>query len=87
MIERFEQLEVWKKAHALVLKVDGTTPALPSDQKYGLITQMQREAVSVPANIAEGFKRLSRPDKMHFYKMARRAPSRNSATTLSFVGI
>lgn len=70
MIERFEQLEVWQKAHALVLKVYGTTPTMPSDQKYGLTSQMQKAAVSIPANIAEGFKRRSRPDKIHFYNMA-----------------
>ena len=70
MIERFEQLEVWQKAHALVLKVYSTTPAMPSDQKYGLTSQMQKAAVSIPANIAEGFKRRSRPDKIHFYNMA-----------------
>lgn len=70
MIERFEQLEVWQKAHALVLKVYGTTPTMPPDQKYGLTSQMQKAAVSVPANIAEGFKRRSGPDKIHFYNMA-----------------
>ncbi|HEV2351622.1 MAG TPA: four helix bundle protein [Terriglobia bacterium] len=70
MIERFEQLEVWQKAHALVLQVYKTTVGIPSDQKYGLISQMQRAAVSIPANIAEGFKRRSGPDKIHFYNMA-----------------
>jgi four helix bundle protein len=70
VIERFEQLEVWQKAHALVLKVYLTTPAMPSDQKYGITSQMQKAAVSVPANIAEGFKRRSGPDKIHFYNMA-----------------
>ncbi len=70
MIERFEQLKVWQEAHSLVLKVYAVTSTFPSDQKYGLISQMQRAAVSVPANIAEGFKRRSGPDKMHFYNMA-----------------
>lgn len=70
MIERFEQLEVWQKAHGLVLKVYSTTLVFPSDQKYGLVSQMQRAAVSVPAEIAEGFKRRSEPDKIHFYNMA-----------------
>jgi four helix bundle protein len=70
VIERFEQLEVWQMAHALVLKVYGTTPAMPSDQKYGLTSQMQKAAVSVPANIAEGFKRRTGPDKLRFYNIA-----------------
>jgi four helix bundle protein len=69
-IERFEQLEVWQAAHRLVLDVYRITISLPPDQRYGLISQMQRAAVSVPANIAEGFKRRSRPDKVHFYNIA-----------------
>ena len=69
-IERFEQLDVWKQAHALTLHVYKMTAALPSDQRFGLISQMQRAAVSVPANIAEGFKRRSQADKAHFYNIA-----------------
>jgi four helix bundle protein len=69
-IERFEQLEVWQVAHRLVLRVYQATKALPADQKFGLVSQMQRAAVSVPANIAEGFKRRGRQDKVHFYNIA-----------------
>jgi four helix bundle protein len=43
---------------------------MPSDQRYGLISQIHRAAVSVPANLAEGFKRRGRPDKVHFYNIA-----------------
>jgi four helix bundle protein len=69
-IERFEQLEVWQAAHRLVLDVYKTTEGLPGDQKFGLVAQMQRCAVSVPANIAEGFKRRGRADKVRFYNFA-----------------
>ena len=69
-IERFEQLEVWQWAHRLVLNVYTTTRGLPTDQRFGLTNQMQRAAVSVPANIAEGFKRRGRGDKAHFYNIA-----------------
>ena len=69
-IERFEQLEVWQAAHRLVLEVYRITSTMPSDQKFGLTSQMQRAAVSVPANIAEGFKRRGRADKVHFYNIA-----------------
>lgn len=69
-IQRFEQLEVWQAAHKLVLKIYGAARALPPDQKFGLVSQMQRAAVSVPANIAEGFKRRGRQDKAHFYNIA-----------------
>lgn len=69
-IVRFEQLGVWQAAHKLVLQVYKITEGLPSSQRFGLISQLQRAAVSVPANIAEGFKRRTRPDKVHFYNMA-----------------
>jgi four helix bundle protein len=69
-IENFEQLDVWQVAHRLVLQVYRITSTIPSDQRYDLISQMQRAGVSIPANIAEGFKRRGRPDKVHFYNMA-----------------
>ena len=69
-IERFEQLEVWKEAHALTLRVYRLTAALPTDQRFGLVGQMQRAAVSIPANIAEGFKRRGQADKVRFYNIA-----------------
>ena len=69
-IERFEQLEVWQAAHKLVLNVYQLASHLPSDEKFGLVSQMRRAAVSAPANIAEGLKRRGRPDKVHFYNIA-----------------
>lgn len=66
-INNFQELEVWQKAHGLVLKVYQTTKTFPADEKYGLVSQMRRAAVSVPANIAEGFKRRGQADKMRFY--------------------
>jgi four helix bundle protein len=69
-IERFEQLEVWQVAHRLVLDVYKATGELPKDQRFGLIAQMQRAGVSVPANIAEGFKRRTPADKVRFYNIA-----------------
>lgn len=69
-IERFQQLEVWQAAHGLVLQVYKQTAKMPSEEKFGLISQMRRAAVSVPANIAEGFKRRGRADKSHFYNIA-----------------
>jgi four helix bundle protein len=69
-IERFEQLEVWQVAHQLVLDVYRTTARYPNEEKFGLVSQMRRAAVSVPANIAEGFKRRGLGDKAHFYNIA-----------------
>ncbi len=66
-IERFEQLEVWQFAHAVVLAVYRLTSAFPDHERFGLTSQMRRAAVSVPANIAEAFKRRGPRDKIHFY--------------------
>ena len=46
------------------------TSTLPNEEKYGLVSQMRRAAVSIPANIAEGFKRRGQNDKAHFYNIA-----------------
>lgn len=69
-MQSFEQLEVWQWAHKLVLAVYPTTKAFPSEEKFGLTSQTRRAAVSVPANIAEGFKRHGKPDKRRFYNIA-----------------
>jgi four helix bundle protein len=66
-IENFQGLEVWQRAHQLVLAVYRLTQGFPTEEKYGLVSQMRRAAVSVPANIAEGFKRHGQADKVHFY--------------------
>jgi four helix bundle protein len=69
-IERFEQLEVWQVSHKIVLDVYKATLCLPPEEKFGLVSQMRRAAVSVPGNIAEGFKRRGVGDKKHFYNIA-----------------
>lgn len=56
-IEKFENLTVWQKSHELALEVYKITKEFPSEERFGLISQMRRAAVSVAANIAEGFKR------------------------------
>jgi four helix bundle protein len=66
----FQDLLVWQKAHRLVLAVYALTAAFPKQETYGLCVQMRRAAVSVPANIAEGFRRRGKPDKARFMNMA-----------------
>ena len=66
----FEELIVWRKAHEFVLAVYGATAGFPGQETYGLISQMRRAAVSIPANIAEGFRRRGRPDKVRFMNTA-----------------
>jgi four helix bundle protein len=67
---RFEDLKVWQKAHQLVLGIYKVTREYPPDEKFGLISQMRRAAVSVPANIAEGFRKRGKKDKTNFYNIA-----------------
>jgi four helix bundle protein len=66
----FQDLIVWQKAHQLVIEVNRYTGNMPSHEQYGLGSQMRRAAVSIPANIAEGFKRRGKADKARFLNIA-----------------
>jgi four helix bundle protein len=61
--ERFQDLIVWQKSHALTMRVYKLTKSFPKEELFGLASQMRRAAVSVAANIAEGFSKKGRPDK------------------------
>ena len=63
----FTQLKVWELAHQVTLEVYRVTAAFPADERFCLVTQMRRAAISVPANIAEGFGRRGPQDKARFY--------------------
>ncbi|MGB7768652.1 MAG: four helix bundle protein [Verrucomicrobiia bacterium] len=66
----FEQLNVWQKSHQFVLGVYRFTDAFSRNEIYGLTAQLRRAAVSIPANLAEGFKKLGRADKVRFLNIA-----------------
>jgi len=66
----FRDLIVWQKAHALVLGLYRYSEGFPKSETYGLSSQLRRAAVSVPANIAEGFKKTGRADKARFMNTA-----------------
>jgi four helix bundle protein len=68
--KRFEDLIVWQKSHQLTLLIYKITAIYPKQELYGLVSQMRRAAVSVPANIAEGFKRRTNPDKIRCMNIA-----------------
>ena len=68
--QTFEELVVWQKSHQLTLRVYRLTVGFPKHELYGLTSQMRRAAVSVPSNIAEGFKRRSRTDKARIFNIA-----------------
>ena len=66
----FEDLLVWQKAHSFVLMVYRLTGAFPKHEIFGLTSQFRRAAVSIPANIAEGFRRRGTYDKARFFNIA-----------------
>ena len=70
MTRKFEDIVAWQKAHQFVVMTYRTTRTFPDFEKFGLCSQFQRAAVSIPANIAEGYKKLSRADKLRFYNIA-----------------
>ena len=66
----FRDLVVWQKAHEFVLAVYRLTEPFPDREKFGLSHQMRRAAVSIPANIAEGFGKRSQAEKARFLNIA-----------------
>jgi len=69
-MQRFTDLKVWQRSHALVLEVYRTTASWPEGERFGLVSQLRRSAVSVPSNIAEGAKWLHNRDYAHFLNIA-----------------
>lgn len=67
----YVDLQVWTKAMELAALVYGLTPSMPKSELYGMTSQMQRAAASVPANIAEGYQRGTRKDYARFVSIAR----------------
>ena len=66
----FMDLECWQKAHEFVKAVYEVTKQFPEDERYGLTSQFRRAAVSIAANICEGYKKLSKSDKLRFMNIA-----------------
>lgn len=66
----FRDLIVWQKAHDLVIGIYVISRTFPREEVYGLTAQMRRAAVSIPANIAEGFRKRDNPDKARFFNIA-----------------
>ncbi len=70
LINSFKDLIVWQRAMELVVSLYQLTEKYPSSEKYGLISQTRRAAVSIPSNIAEGRRRSSRADYKNFLTIA-----------------
>ena len=66
----FTDLIVWQKAHQFVLETYKVTRNFPMEERFALCSQFQRAAISIPANIAEGYKKLSKADKLRFLNIS-----------------
>ncbi|NOX45444.1 MAG: four helix bundle protein [Chlorobi bacterium] len=66
----FTELMVWQEAHQFVLDVYNYSGSFPKNEIYGLTSQFRRAAVSIAANIAEGYKRTGKKDKLRFYNIS-----------------
>jgi four helix bundle protein len=69
-IKGFKDLKIWKKGIEVVEDIYVLTKNFPKDELYGLTSQMRRAAVSIPSNIAEGFKRFHNKENKQFLYMA-----------------
>ena len=66
----FENIIAWQKSHLFTRYVYDITKHFPEDERYGLVSQFRRAAVSIGANIAEGYKKISKADKLRFLNIA-----------------
>ncbi len=69
-MQRFTEIKAWQRGHALVLTIYRMSVGFPLAERYGLLSQLRRAALSVPTNIAEGSKRTGRHDYAHFLNIA-----------------
>lgn len=67
---KFEKLEIWQDARVFVNKIYTLTKEFPHEERYGLVDQLRRAAVSVALNIAEGTNRQTVKDRKHFFQMS-----------------
>lgn len=67
MVKSFTELIVWQESHKLAIEIYKNKKKFPTDEVYGLKSQIRRSAVSITSNIAEGFGRTTTKDKQRFY--------------------
>ncbi len=70
MTRTFEEVGAWQKSHEFVLMVYNATKSFPDFERFGLCSHFQRAAVSIAANIAEGYKKISKADKLRFFNIS-----------------
>ncbi|MDN5323929.1 MAG: hypothetical protein PWQ67_2383 [Clostridia bacterium] len=71
IIKNFEDLRIWKEAHALAKEIHQIVKKYPPEEKYEIVPQLRRSSVSVPANIAEGCEREHTKELIHFLNIAK----------------
>ena len=69
-MQRFTELKVWQRAHALVLEIYRISAGFPPDERFGVTSQLRRAMTSVPANLAEGSRRQGRQEYARFLNIA-----------------
>ena len=69
-MQTYKDLVVWQKSITLVVEIYAITALFPSEEKFGLVSQMRRAAVSIPSNIAEGYARKNRKENAQFINIA-----------------
>ncbi len=69
-MRKFKELKIWQKGIDLTVDIYKLTKKLPSDERFGLTSQMTRSAVSIPCNIAEGAGRNSDKEFDHFLSIS-----------------
>lgn len=77
-MQDFRNLKVWESAHALTLAIYKTTQTFPKQEQYGLTSQIQRAAVSIPANIAEGCAKATDADFARYLQIAMGPPANSN---------
>ena len=70
MTQSFKEIVAWQKAHAFVVMVYKTCASYPAYERYGLWSQFTRAAVSIAANIAEGYRKDGIADKLRFLNIS-----------------
>jgi len=69
-MKSFKELIVWQKSRLLVQSIYELTSQLPNEERFGLVSQARRSSVSIPSNIAEGYRRKGRKEYVHFLAIA-----------------
>ena len=75
MDKSHKRLDVWIKSFELAKMIYEVTKKFPSEEKYGLVSQMRRAVVSIPSNIAEGSARQTKKDALYLFVVARGSSS------------